>query len=74
MEMLKQAGGECSFPPIAMKLRWMGHPSVDGELRKKQIPPLRCGMEMQKGCGMEMQKGCGMEMQKDGVLVSAACF
>jgi len=23
---------------------------------EQQIPPLRYGMEMQKGCGMEMQK------------------
>jgi len=26
-------------------------------VKKKQIPPLRCGMEMWKGCGMKMQQG-----------------
>jgi|GEM_PF-3416600 len=47
-----------------MKLRMDGAPEHLWPVREKQIPSLRCGMEMQKGYGMEMQKGCGMEMQK----------
>jgi len=41
-----------------------GAPGRLRRVKKKQIPPLRCGMEMWKGCGMEMWKGCGMEMWK----------
>jgi len=33
-------------------------------VKEKQIPPLRCGMEMQKGCGMEMQRGAGWKCKK----------
>jgi len=29
----------------------------------KRIPPLRCGMEMQKKLRVAMKKSCGMEMQ-----------
>jgi len=47
------------IPTHGMKPRWMGHPEVSGwvEEGQKQIPPLCCGMEMQKDCGMEMPEG-----------------
>jgi len=58
--------GQCTFPPIA-KSAMDGAPVRLWQFEEKRIPPLRCGMEMQrrprngnaKGrCGMEMQKGC----------------